>query len=132
MIKYINGFAISIHMKKESALFLVLATAFISGFSIFINKFGVAGINSSIFTFGKNTAVAIFLLSIILMTGNFRKFADLKRKQWLDLAAVGLIGGSIPFLLFFRGLQLTSAAAGSFIQKMMFIFVAVTAVFFLR
>jgi drug/metabolite transporter (DMT)-like permease len=119
-------------MKKEWGIWLILSTAVISGFSIFVNKFGVAGINSSIFAFGKNIVVSIFLLSIILALGSCKRLAGLAKRQWLGLAAVGLIGGSIPFLLFFRGLQLTSGAAGSFLQKSMFVFVAIAALVFLR
>ena len=45
---------------------------------------------------------------------------------------MGLVGGSIPFLLFFKGLALTSAAQGAFIQKTMFIYATILAVFFLK
>jgi drug/metabolite transporter (DMT)-like permease len=55
----------------------------------------------------------------------------------MRLAAIGLIGGSIPFLLFFQGLAiLAGAQAGgalaSFLHKGMFIFVAVLAFVFLK
>jgi len=43
-----------------------------------------------------------------------------------------LVGGSVPFLLFFKGLSLTSAAQGSFIHKTMFVYVAILAAMFLR
>ena len=119
-------------MKKELAIMAVFATAIISGFSIFINKFAISGMNSSIFTFGKNVMVAMFLAGIILMSGNFSKIKELKKKEWLSLIIVGLIGGSIPFVLFFKGLQLTNSAAGSFIHKTMFIFVAILAIYFLK
>tara|TARA_Y100000310_G_C20548870_1_gene747005 strand:- start:171 stop:1067 length:897 start_codon:yes stop_codon:yes gene_type:complete len=117
-------------MKK--GVLLVLLTAIISGFSIFLNKFGVQGINPYIFTFAKNTLVAIFLLSIILFTTQYKKIVKLKPKQWLQLSFVGLLGGSIPFLLFFKGLQLTSGASSSFIHKTMFIFAAILALTFLK
>ncbi len=48
------------------------------------------------------------------------------------LLLIGLIGGSIPFLLFFKGLSLTSAAQGSFIHKTMFVYVMVLAIIFLK
>lgn len=53
-------------MIKNKGYFLVLGTAFISGFSIFINKFGVSVINPYIFTFLKNAVVALILCAIIL------------------------------------------------------------------
>lgn len=119
-------------MNKKSGLKLVFLTAVISGFSIFINKFGVSGINPYIFTFSKNIIVLLFLFSIILF---FKKFSQLKKlqvKQWLKLGLIGLVGGSIPFLLFFKGLSMTSGATASFIHKTMFIYVIFFAAIFLK
>ena len=48
------------------------------------------------------------------------------------LAVIGFVGGSIPFLLFFRGLQLTSSAMGSLMHKTMFVYVGIFAVLFLK
>ena len=117
---------------KKRGIILVLLTAVISGFSIFLNKFGVQGINPYIFTFAKNIIVALFLISIILMFSQFKQIKKITKKQWLNLSLIGLLGGSIPFLLFFKGLQLTSGASGSFIHKTMFIFVAIFALTFLK
>ncbi len=118
--------------KGKKGLWLVLGTAIISGISIFINKFGVRGIDSSLFTGAKNLLVALFLFSIILLAKDFKKLKELKGKEWLKLSLIGLLGGSIPFLLFFKGLQLTTASQGSFIQKTMFIWVGVLALIFLK
>jgi drug/metabolite transporter (DMT)-like permease len=117
-------------MKK--GLILVFTTAVISGFSIFINKYGVSVINPSVFTFLKNTVVALMLTSLILLIKDRRLLKSLTKKQWWLLCLIGLVGGSIPFLLFFKGLSLTGAAQGSFIHKTMFIYVAVLAVIFLK
>lgn len=117
---------------KRMGLMFVFFTALVSGFSIFINKFGVSDINSDIFTFSKNVIVAIFLFAIILFFNEFKSLINLKAKDWLKLIVIGFVGGSIPFLLFFKGLQLTSGATSSFIHKTMFIYVAVMAMFFLK
>ncbi|HRY52725.1 MAG TPA: DMT family transporter [Candidatus Portnoybacteria bacterium] len=111
---------------------LVFSTAIISGFSVFINKFGVAINNSDIFAFAKIALVALFIGAIILFFNKKQEFLELSKKQWLHLFLLGLIGGSIPFLLFFRGLSLTGAAQGAFIHKTLFIFVAAGAVIFLK
>jgi drug/metabolite transporter (DMT)-like permease len=113
-------------------LTLVFVTAAISGVSIFLNKYAVGGMNSSIFTFSKNVVVSLLLLSIVVALGRLSEIKRLSKKQWSLLALVGLIGGSIPFLLFFKGLQMTTAATGSFIQKTMFIFVLALAPLFLK
>lgn len=119
-------------MNKRGGLPLVFLTALISGISIFINKFSVSVINPYIFTFLKNVIVVIFLVSIILLTRNLKEIKKLNKKQWSQLVLIGLIGGSIPFLLFFKGLSLTSGATSSFIHKTMFIYVALLATFFLK
>lgn len=111
---------------------LVLLTAIISGFSIFINRFGVKVINPYIFTFLKNASVAVFLLSILLILKDWKLIKRINKNQWLFLILIGLIGGCIPFLLFFKGLSLTTAANGSFLHKTMFIYVALLAFIFLK
>ena len=116
----------------KKGLYLVLMTAFISGLSIFINKFGVSGISPFLFTGAKNLVVGLFLLSLLLLTKEIKHLKTLNRREWLNLITIGIIGGSIPFLLFFKGLTLTSAVQASFIHKNMFLIVALLAPIFLR
>ena len=52
----------------------------------------------------------------------------LGRRQWLSLFAVGVIGGSVPFVLFFEGLARAEATQASFIQKTLVVWVALLAV----
>jgi len=117
---------------RIKGLWLVFLTAFISGFSIFVNKFSVSMVQPYLFTFLKNVITAVFLFSLLLLFSEFHALKKLSLRQWARLVLIGLIGGSIPFLLFFKGLSLTSSAAGSFVHKTMFIFVAFLAVFFLK
>lgn len=119
-------------MNQKRGILLILAAAVISGFSIFINKFSVAQIESSVFTFLKNAMTAMLLAGIILLTGEFSSIRKLAGKQWLMLLLIGLIGGSIPFILFFKGLSLSSAAMGAFIHKTLFIYASIFALIFLR
>lgn len=117
---------------KNKGYWLVFATAVISGFSIFINKMGVSVINPYVFTFLKNATVAAFLCSVLLASKNREIIKALVKKQWIILLAIGLIGGSIPFLLFFKGLAMTTAAGSSFIQKTMFVWILLLAGTFLK
>ena len=119
-------------MNQKQGVLLVLATAVISGFSIFLNTFSVSSIEPSVFTFLKNLVVAVFLASILLLTKETKALKQLSRKQWSQLAAIGFVGGSVPFLLFFNGLAMTSAAMGAFIHKTLFIYVSVFAFFLLK
>ena len=117
---------------RTRGLLLVFSTAIISGFSIFINKFGVSLTNPYVFTFLKNTIVALLLTAAILFFKDLKALKQLGPKQWFLLVLIGLIGGSIPFLLFFKGLAMSGAAQGSFIQKTMFVYVAAMAMIFLK
>ena len=119
-------------MDQKKGVILVLLTALISAVSIFINSYAVKGFDSSVFTFSKNIIVAIFLFSIIFVLGKFSEIKELTKKQVGKLALIGLIGGSIPFLLFFKGLQMDSGTTSVFIQKSMIIFVFVFAFIFLK
>ena len=114
---------------------LVLATAVISGFSTFLNGYAVKGTSSDAFVTFRNLAVAGMLLPV----GTFalmRSRALPSAKDLGTLAVIGLIGGAIPFLLFFRGLQLATAAHGtltaSFVYRTLFIFATVFGVVALR
>ena len=118
-------------MEKRYGVLLVFLTAIISGVSIFTNKYGVSKVEPYTFTFLKNVLVAIFLLSLVLFTKEL-KTTNLKKKQVYQLILIGLIGGSIPFLLFFKGLSMTSASVGGFIHKTLFIFASFFALIFLK
>lgn len=111
----------------------VLATAFISGFAIFANKFFVGAYESAyLYTTIKNVLAALMLVSVLILTREYRMLRGLSRRDWLRLASIGAVGGSIPFLLFFKGLTLTTAAQGAFIHKTLFLYVALLAAVFLR
>jgi drug/metabolite transporter (DMT)-like permease len=119
-------------MDERKGILLVLMAALVSGFSIFLNGFGVKGFDSSVFTFSKNIVVAVLLLAVITGAGQLNSLRRLTLKHWRQLAVIGLVGGSIPFLLFFKGLQMTTGQASAFIHKTIFIYVAVFAFFFLK
>lgn len=109
-----------------------MLAAVVSGFSIFINSYGVKGFDSSVFTFSKNVVVALFLFTILMAWRKTPELQTLSKKHWLQLAGIGLVGGSVPFLLFFKGLQMTVGQTSAFIHKTIFIYVAVFALIFLK
>lgn len=108
---------------KQTGFKLVLATAIISGISIFINKFGVAISDPYLFVGLKNLLVGMFFIGLIIMFDR-KVLRNIKRKQWLLLILIGLLGGSIAFLLFFKGLAITAAVKAGFIHKSMFLVIA--------
>ncbi|MBS3119448.1 DMT family transporter [Candidatus Woesearchaeota archaeon] len=119
-------------MENRRGVALVLGTALISGVSIFLNKYAVSGFDASVFTFLKNLAVALLLLALMLAAKDYKPVARLTRRQWLKLMLIGLIGGSLPFLLFFNGLALTTASTAGFIHKTMFVWIALFSFVFVK
>lgn len=119
-------------MKQNKGLLLALITALISGSVVFISKLGVSVVNPYIFTGLKNILVAILVSGWILMIKDWRILKTLTKKQWALLLAVGLVGGSIPFLLYFKGLSLTLPIQAGFIHKTMFLYIAILAAIFLK
>ncbi len=116
-------------MKK--GIQLALLTTGISGFSIFASKFFLADINPILFTTLKNLLVAV-VLSVIVYVSQRKTISHLTKKQWKQLVLIGIIGGSIPFALFFTGLSKITAVEGALIHKTLFIWVAIMSVFFLK
>lgn len=115
------------------ATVLALSTAFISGFAIFISKIAVVAVQDPIvFTTLKNGLVGLVFIGLLI---GFRKWDEIKRltsKQWVKLFAIGVIGGFIPFVLFFIGLSKTAALNASLIHKTLFVWVILLAVPFLK
>ncbi len=56
----------------------------------------------------------------------------LKPGRGLGLLLLGVIGGSIPFILFFEGLSRVDSGNAAFLHKTLFLWVAALAVLFLR
>lgn len=115
-------------------ILLVLLTVLISGASNFVNFYAVQGTNSDAFIAVRNAAVAVLLVPLVFLAGRTVR-EPLARKDWLKLGTIGLIGGAIPFLLFFRGLQMagsSGAATATFGFRTLFLMAAVLGVVFLR
>lgn len=117
---------------SKKYIFLIFSTAIISGISIFLNFFAVQLADPTQYTFARNLFV-VLIISAIFLTGIARRqFGQITKKQWSYLITVGLLGGSIAFILFFEGLARTSGSTGSFIHKTIFIWIALMAPLFLR
>lgn len=119
-------------MSEKKGLLLVFLTAVVSGVSIFANNWAVKGFNPAVFTFLKAAVVAIFLFSLLFLLKDFSSLKKLSRKQIAQLAAIGLVGGSVPFLLFFHALQLTTVINAGFLHKTLFVWASLFAILFLK
>lgn len=106
-----------------------LATALVSGVSVYVNKFGVAQVQEPfIYTTLKNSMVAVGFLATVGLLGSRHELRRFTSRQWLGWIGLGLIGGGIPFLLFFQGLSMASAPSAALIHKTLFLWVALLAV----
>jgi drug/metabolite transporter (DMT)-like permease len=116
---------------RQVGLALAGVTALVSGISVFVNASAVRAFNDPVlFTTMKNAVAAVVLLAIAI--GGPRDALRAPRSAWLGLIVLGVVGGSIPFILFFSGLAQASAPAAAVIHKTLFACVAVLAVIFLR
>jgi len=111
---------------------LALATALISGVSIFVNATAVRFVpDAALFTTVKNAVAALILLAVAALTVRPQEVRALRPRSWAALGLVAIVGGSVPFLLFFTGLAEASAPSAAFIHKTLFVWVALLAVPFL-
>ncbi|MDO8521467.1 MAG: DMT family transporter [bacterium] len=115
------------------ATVLALGAALFSGTNNFLTKIAVTVSSDPIFyTTLKNAIVALLLIGLFIALRKASELKKLTRKQWGMLAAIGLIGGSIPFALFFTGLSMTSAVNAGLIHKTLFLWVLIFAYPFLK
>jgi len=117
---------------RATGVALAFATAVISGISIWVNGRAVRHFgDATVYTTAKNLVAGALLVGIFLVARGTRGVTEargLRRREWLSLFAVGVIGGSVPFVLFFEGLAQAEATQASFIQKTLVAWVALLAV----
>jgi drug/metabolite transporter (DMT)-like permease len=121
---------------RRTGILLALATAVISGFSVFLNSYGVKAFgNPTAYTTAKNVVSALVLIAVVAIGRRGGHAARLTRprgpRQWWALAVIGVFGGSVPFVLFFEGLSRASSPQAAFLHKTLVLWVAVLAVVFL-
>ena len=116
-------------LNAERGVLLAFGAAAISGLSIYLNAFGVKLVpDATVYTTAKNGVAAVILVALALALGAARETRSLDRPHRAGLVIVAIIGGSIPFVLFFSGLAMATAPTAAFIQKTLFIWVALLAV----
>jgi drug/metabolite transporter (DMT)-like permease len=107
------------------------AAALISGLAIYLNAFAVKQVpDAAVYTTLKNGLAAIVVLVLAAPLVRRRELTA-SRASWMALVVIGIVGGGMAFLLFFSGLAIASAPSAAFIQKTLFVWVAILAVPFL-
>ena len=124
-------------MRIRPGYALALTAAVISGFAVYINSYGVRAFGSAtVYTTAKNLVAAVVIVAALALAARRGPRAGFTRPsgpaQWAGLAAVAVVGGSVPFILFFEGLARVTSADAAFIQKTLVVWVALLAVPLLR
>lgn len=118
-------------MSANSAkgIYFALITAVISGVSIFLNKYAVEVLKPPLFfTTAKNIGVAFLILGLLLLTKKWKLLKDLNRREIIYLILIGVVGGSLPFYLYFTGLSIIPAINAAIIHKTLVLWVALLAI----
>jgi drug/metabolite transporter (DMT)-like permease len=118
---------------RGTGLVLAGCTAAISGVAVYVNANGVRAFgDATAYTTAKNAVAAVLLAGIALAVGRVRDAERPRlpstRRGWVGLVAIGVIGGSVPFVLFFEGLARASSADAAFLHKTLVLWVALLAV----
>lgn len=116
----------------HKGILLAFVTAIISGFAIFYSKISVAKIDPLILATTRNSLVGIFFIIYFFATNNIKQLFKLTKKELILLFGIGIIGGSIPFYLFFTGIKLVGAQSANIIHKSLFVWVAILSIFLLK
>jgi drug/metabolite transporter (DMT)-like permease len=121
--------------RRSTGIALAFVTACISGVSIWVNAHAVTRFDdATVYTTAKNAVAGLLLvaLAFALAPAGSRRPRARARSYSPALVAIALIGGSVPFVLFFEGLARAQATQASFIQKTLVVWVALLAVPLLR
>jgi drug/metabolite transporter (DMT)-like permease len=114
-------------------LALAFMTALISGLAIYVNSYAAKEFPSpTLFTTLKNSIVGLALLALVARPSAVREVRALSAPRRAGLLSLAVVGGSVPFVLFFEGLTRVTSGNAAFLHKTLFIWVAVLAVVFLR
>lgn len=122
---------------RRAGVALAFGTACVSGVAVFVNSYGVRRVpDASVYTTAKNLvaalalvvayAVADFRRPVVPATPAARRGAA--RANRLGLVAVGVVGGGVPFVLFFEGLARAAGPQAAFLHKTLVVWVALLAV----
>lgn len=122
--------------RRSAGIALAFVTACISGVSIWVNGHAVSHFaDATVYTTAKDAVAGTLLILLALSRPRRNRGVAAEpivgRRRLAALAAVAVIGGSVPFVLFFEGLKRVGSAEtaqASFIQKTLVVWVALLAV----
>ena len=126
---------LSIPATRQAGIAIALATATISGFAVFLNGYAIRRFaDPTLYTTAKNAVAAVLLIGLLAgITARYRSSPEAfrlppSRRGRVGLLFVGVVGGGIPFLLFFEGLARAESVQAAFIHKSLLLWVVLLAV----
>ena len=115
---------------RISRLLPALIAALVSGVAVFVNGLAVRRFDdATVYTTAKNLLAGLVLAGVLVAaTRRTRENEPAPtRAEWPWLAIVALIGGAVPFVLFFEGLSMATSTDAAFIHKTLVVWVAIGA-----
>ena len=115
---------------RMARLLPALLAALVSGVAVFVNGLAVRRFDdATVYTTAKNLVAGIVLAGVLVAaTWRTRRSEPTPtRTEWSWLAVVALIGGAVPFVLFFEGLAMATSTDAAFIHKTLVVWVAIGA-----
>jgi drug/metabolite transporter (DMT)-like permease len=109
--------------------------ALVSGVAVFVNGLAVRHFDdATVYTTAKNlwAGVLLAVALVVVPVPVAQRSAPIQRSTWPWLAVVAVIGGAVPFVLFFEGLAVATSTDAAFIHKTLVVWVAVGAAIVLR
>jgi drug/metabolite transporter (DMT)-like permease len=116
---------------RATGIALAFVTALISGLAVYVNAHAVRHFgDATVYTTAKNAVAGALLLALALPVLGTPRRGRLPRTRShrLALIAVAVVGGSVPFVLFFEGLARAEATQAAFIHKTLVVWVALLAI----
>jgi drug/metabolite transporter (DMT)-like permease len=132
-----DGAAASRDGGNRWVLWPAAVAALVSGVAVFVNGIAVRHFDdATVYTTAKNLWAGVLLAVVLvaLPVGAAPRSADEsdRRTAWPWLVVVAVIGGAVPFVLFFEGLAVATSNDAAFIHKTLVVWVAIGASIVLR
>lgn len=117
---------------ETKGMILALLAAVFSGIAIPANKFFIVNLNPAVFTAVRSVIIGVVFL-IVAAYPAVKEHKRFRKAPWRYLIAIAAIGGAAAFLLYFTGLQLTTAGRAAFLyHALLTMFTVLLAFVFLR
>ena len=120
----------TLHADRIARLWPALLAALVSGVAVFVNGLAVRRFDdATVYTTAKNLIAGLLLGGVLVaVTSRSRTHEPAPTAaEWPWLALVALIGGAVPFVLFFEGLSMATSTDAAFIHKTLVVWVAIGA-----